>query len=136
VQILISLIILLGVITSTGCQANTIDSGIPLEVAPSIDVTPASTSLSDSPIQETSTPDRMDREMTEMPERVPPTEETTPITGEVPTDLLESIRKDLAERTGTAPISCCDQRKSFERWLLRCANPRSSYTQAFVNNCK
>lgn len=131
-RILVSMITLLGVIVSTGCQPNPIDAGAPLELNSS----PAVTRLPDLPTQAMDTPDRIDETMTKIPERVPPTEATTPVTGEVPTELLDSILKDLAERTGAAPEKISVIQAQAIVWndgSLGCPQPGVMYTQALVN---
>ena len=131
-RILVSLIILLGIIVISGCQPNPTETGVPLEH----NSTPAVTRPPDSPTQAIDTPDRIDKTMTKIPERVPPTEATTPVTGEVPTELLDSILKDLAGRTGVAPEKISVIQAQAIVWndgSLGCPQPGVMYTQALVN---
>ena len=131
-RILVSLIALLGVIVSTGCQPNPNGTGVPSENGSS----PAVIRLPDSPNQATNTPDRVEKTMPKIPERVPPTEATTPVTGEVPSELLDSILKDLAERTGAAPEKISVLQAQAIVWndgSLGCPQPGIMYTQALVN---
>ena len=71
-----------------------------------------------------------------MPERIPPTKKTTPITGEAPRGLLDSIVKDLAERTGATFENITviqDQAIVWNDGSLGCAQPGEFYTQVTVN---
>lgn len=134
-RILIILIALLSIILSLGCQADTTNGGAQ-PVIPTLEVTPASMRLPNSSSQEVATPDRMDEVMTKLPERVPPTEEVTSITGEVPAELLDSIRKDLAGQTGVALDTVTVVQAQAITWndgSLGCAKPGEFYTQALVN---
>jgi len=74
--------------------------------------------------------------MTKMPERVPLTEAITPVTGEAPNDILDSILKDLAGKTGV-PISDAtivqSQAVVWNDGSLGCPQPGVLYTQALVN---
>lgn len=131
-RILVSLITLLGVIGSMGCQPHPIGAGVPSEPNSS----PAVTRLPDSPTQAKDTPDRTDETVTKVPERVPTTEATTPVTGEVPAELLDPILKDLAERTGAAPEKISVIQAQAIVWndgSLGCPQPGVMYTQALVN---
>jgi hypothetical protein len=135
-RILISLIIMLGVTLSTGCQPNPMDAGTSLEVIASPTALPLSTPLPDPPTPEIATPDRMNATMTKNPERIPPTEIITPVVGEVPADLLDSILKDLAGRIGAAVEKITIIQAQAIVWndgSLGCAQPGEFYTQAFVN---
>lgn len=118
---------LFGLLLSMGCQADVLDTVSP-EVSP--------TSQPDTTAQGIATPDRIDPSMTKMPERVPPTEPITPVTGEVPAEFLESIVKDLAQRTGVAPANVTviqDQEIVWNDGSLGCPKPGEFYTQALVN---
>jgi hypothetical protein len=78
----------------------------------------------------------MNETMTKMPERVPPTEEITPVTGEVPIELLDSILRDLAGQTGAALEKITVIQAQAMVWndgSLGCAKPGEFYTQALVN---
>jgi hypothetical protein len=78
----------------------------------------------------------MDPTMTKMPERIPPTEVTTPVTGEVPGEILDLIKKDLSERTGAPPegiVVIQDQEIVWNDGSLGCPQPGEFYTQALVN---
>ena len=70
------------------------------------------------------------------PERVPPTEPATPVTGEVPTAILSAIVQDLAARTDTSleQISVIrDQAVVWSDGSLGCPQPGVMYTQALVD---
>jgi hypothetical protein len=135
-RIFASVIVLLVVAGITGCQANSMESGVPLETPASPTVLPRSTELSDFPIQGIATPDRISATMTKKPERVPPTEAATQVTGEVPARLLDSILKDLAGRTGAAQEMITVIQAQATVWKdgsLGCPQPGVMYTQALVN---
>jgi hypothetical protein len=73
--------------------------------------------------------------MTKMPERVPPTEVTTPVTGEVPTELLNAILSELAKRMGVMPEKIVVIQAQAIVWndgSLGCPQPGVMYTQALV----
>ena len=85
---------------------------------------------------ESATPDRINVLTTKLPERVPPSQVVTPITGEVPAELLDSIFKDLSERVGTAfeHISVIQaQEIVWNDGSLGCPQPGMFYTQVLVN---
>jgi hypothetical protein len=131
-RILVRLITLLILIGGTGCQLNSTDAGSPLELNPS----PTSTQLPATQTQAKDTPDRIIATMTKIPERVPPTQATTPVTGEVPTALLDSILMDLVERTGAAMEKISVIQAQAIVWndgSLGCPQPGVMYTQALVN---
>jgi len=123
-------IIILVAILFVGCQQIPLEE-VPLELISS----PPITQFSAMPAQALQTPDRIDLTMTKIPERVPPTVVTTPITGEVPTKLLDSILEDLSERTGVAVeiISVIQaQAVVWNDGSLGCPQPGVMYTQALV----
>lgn len=98
--------------------------------------TPPITETPTPDLQEIVTPDRTDIIMTKMPERVPPTEVISPITGEVPAELLDTILKDLSERihvTREGIIVIQDQSIVWNDGSLGCPQPGVFYTQAQVN---
>lgn len=98
--------------------------------------TPPSIETPTPGLQEIATPDRTDKIMTKMPERVPPTEAISPITGEVPAELLDTILKDLSERihvTRESIIVIQDQAIVWNDGSLGCPQPGVFYTQAQVN---
>jgi hypothetical protein len=73
--------------------------------------------------------------MTKLPERVPPTAATTPVTGEVPAQLLDAILKDLAGRSDATADSIAVTQAQAVIWndgSLGCATPGEVYTQAIV----
>jgi hypothetical protein len=131
-RILASLITLLGVIVCTGCKQNPIEAGATLKYTPS----PVATRPPDSTTQAMDTPDRINETITKMPERVPPTDAITPITGEVPSELLDSILKDLSQRTGVAVDKIKVIQAQSIVWndgALGCPQPGVRYTMALVN---
>jgi hypothetical protein len=133
---LIHLIAMLGVIFSLGCRANPIAANEPFEPISHSDATPVSGTLPDSSSEEIATPDRIEDARTKLPERIPPTKKTTPITGETPKGLLDSIVKDLAERTGATFENITviqDQAIVWNDGSLGCAQPGEFYTQVTVN---
>jgi len=130
VRIFACIIIVLVVILCVGCQQ------IHLEEAP-LDLisSPSVIQLPASPIQAIQTPGRIDLTMTKIPERVPPTVEITPVTGEVPTKLLGSILEDLSGRTGAAMEKISVIQAQSVVWndgSLGCPQPGVMYTQALV----
>jgi hypothetical protein len=133
-RIFVGLSIILGMIFITGCQADALELAAPPDAA--VGPTAASATVPESSDEEAATPDRIDPTVTKMPERVPPTEAIPPVTGEVPTDLLESIIKDLSERSGAAPSQIAvlrDQEVVWNDGSLGCPKPGEFYTQALVN---
>jgi hypothetical protein len=125
----------LAFILSPGCQSNPL-TGSPLENDTSPVDASTITSSPDISNQEIPTPDRINATMTKMPERVPPTEETTSATGEVPNDLIDSILKDLAGKTGAQISNMTIVQSPAVVWndgSLGCPQPGGIYTQALVN---
>lgn len=123
------------VILSSGCQSDSL-TGAPPEHDTRLVDAPLITSSPDVSNQEIPTPDRINATMTKMPERVPPTEAATPVTGEVPTDLLDSILKDLAGKTGASISDMVVIQSQAVVWndgSLGCPKPGVLYTQALVN---
>jgi hypothetical protein len=130
VRIFACIIIVLVVILCVGCQQIHLE-GAPLALISS----PSVTQLPASPIQAIKTPGRIDLTMTKIPERVPPTMVITPVTGEVPTKLLDSILEDLSERTGAAVENISVIQAQAVVWndgSLGCPQPGVMYTQALV----
>jgi len=84
-------------------------------------------------------PSKPDRgTVTHMPERVTPEDfpEGTPITGEVPADLLDNILSDLAQKIGVDGTTIQVLRSEAIIWndgSLGCPKPGEFYTQALVN---
>jgi hypothetical protein len=69
-----------------------------------------------------------------LPDRVPETEGAPP-TGEVPEKVLETLRADLARRTGARPEAMKVVRAEevvFDDGSLGCGRPGQAYTQATV----
>jgi hypothetical protein len=131
-RILMSLIALLGVLVSAGCQPILVNAPATLDFKSS----PTVTRQPFSPTQVLDTPDRSGQIMTKTPERVPPTEVLTPVTGEVPAELYDSILKDLAKRTGAAPekiSAILAQAIVWNDGSLGCPQPGGIYTMALVN---
>jgi NifB/MoaA-like Fe-S oxidoreductase len=130
-RILVSLITLLGVIACIGCQPNPINAEAPLELNSS----PTVTRIPASQTQAMNTPDRIGESMTKTPERVPPTQAITPVTGEVPTKLLDSILQDLSKRTGVNSEKISVTQAQAIIWndgSLGCPQPGKMYTMALV----
>jgi hypothetical protein len=68
------------------------------------------------------------------PERVP-AEEPAPVTGEVPEELLDAIREDLAQRLGVDTKGLQPVRAESVNWndgSLGCPRPDQVYTQAIT----
>lgn len=62
--------------------------------------------------------------------------EPTPVTGEVPRDLLQAIRDDAAQRTGLPAEDFVEIRSQEIVWndgSLGCGEPGKMYTQALVD---
>ena len=92
--------------------------------------------VSASPTLGIATPDRFTQSTTKNPERVPPTESSDPVTGEVPDQLLDEILRDMIERTGAARDKIAVIRAQATVWndgSLGCPQPGVFYTQAMVN---
>jgi hypothetical protein len=69
-----------------------------------------------------------------LPERVP--QDTPPVTGEAPEDVLNPIIEDVAERTGAEPAEIAVVRSQSITWndgALGCPQPGMVYTQALVD---
>jgi hypothetical protein len=131
-RILLIVTVLLGVIVSTGCQQHPIDDLAALKLTSS----PVFTQGVNPPTQAMETPDRQNEIMTKSPERVSPTPAVTPVTGEVPPVLLESILKDLSERTGVSQEKISVVQAQEILWSdgsMGCPKPGVFYTQAMVN---
>jgi hypothetical protein len=131
----ISLIVLVMLVLISGCQTNS-SAGTPPENIASPAVSLQNTTAPDTGGQKIATPDRISEAMKKTPERVPTTEATTPITGEVAAKFLDPILKDLAERTSKAPdkISVIQaQEVVWNDGSLGCPQPGVIYTQALVH---
>lgn len=131
-RIIFRISIMLGVLIVAGCGANTPNVVNPLDSTPSSVTTP----LPNTAEPEIATPDRMDPNMAKTPERVPTGEAITPIKGEVPKELLESIVMDLAARTGAVQTTINvihDQQVVWNDGSLGCPKPGELYTQSLVN---
>lgn len=97
---------------------------------------PLTTLIPAQPTHEIATPDRINITMTTLPERVPPTERVSPVTGEVPSELLNEIQTDLAKRNGVSLEKIAVIQAQATIWndgSLGCAKPGEFYTQARVN---
>lgn len=132
-RILCGLIILFGVVFTAGCQPSSLGTETPVVSSPG---TTVFIPPNDAPTQTVETPEKMDKTMPKLPERVPPTQAITPVTGEVPTSLLDSILKDLAERTGAAAEHIVVIQAQSTVWndgSMGCPQPGVLYTQALVN---
>jgi hypothetical protein len=119
------------VILSTGCQPNSIGAEAPLEFNPSPTVVRVLTSST----QVIESPDRIKESVTKMPKRVLPSEVITPVIEEVPTELLDSILKDLSGRTGTTIEKINVIQAQSIVWndgALGCPQPGMMYTMALV----
>ncbi len=132
-RILFNLILVIGLLVSAGCQP-TVERE---ENSKSeIESNPTTTLLPEVSTKTIVPPDRMETLMNKTPERVPHTQEPTPVTGEVPSELLNSILKDLLERTGAAPEEVSIIRGQAVVWSdgsLGCPQPGMMYNQALVN---
>ncbi len=129
---ILSLTTLLGVVVITACQPISIETGEPLIGA----TNPAFTQAPERSSQGTNTPERSKEIMTKVPERIQPTPEMTPVTGEVPQGLLDSILKDLTERSSVSidKISVIQaQEIIWPDGSLGCPQPGMMYTQAIVD---
>jgi hypothetical protein len=70
------------------------------------------------------------------PEPVPPPTATTPVTGEVPPDVMGVVMADLASRSGIAEAGISVVRSEQVVWSdgsLGCPLPGETYTQALVD---
>lgn len=132
-RILCGLMILFGVVFTAGCQPSSLGTATPVVSSPGAT---ALVPLTDSPTQTVDMPDPLESTMPKLPERVPPTQGITPVTGEVPTSLLDSILKDLAERSGAAVENIAVIQAQSTVWndgSMGCPQPGVLYTQALVN---
>lgn len=123
----VGLSLLVGFLFVAGCQADTLIVTVPPE--------PVSSPVPSGSDQEKATPDRMGPTMTKMPDRIPPTEAITPVTGEAPAELLDSIVNDLSERIGAPRERITvvhDQQIIWNDGSLGCPKPGEFYTQALV----
>jgi hypothetical protein len=80
-------------------------------------------------------PDRSDRDLSNLPERVPIEDGGTTVTGEVPPELLEPVVADAASRAGvdaSAVAVITAQEMMWPDGSLGCAEPGGIYTQAVV----
>lgn len=117
------------ILALTGCGSSQTDTA----KSPGLPV-PDATLIPAQPTQ--ATPDRISTTMTKLPERVPTTEVTTPLTGEVPSELLNTIITDLGKRVGVSleKISVTQaQGIIWNNGSLGCPQPGEMYTQALVN---
>ena len=131
-RILLSLTLLFGMIASVACQSSYI---ITPEIPTGNTESPTSTSLHALETQELSTPDRSNDLLKKTPERVLTTPVITPITGEAPETLLDSILKDLSERSGVALDKISVYQAEAITWSdgsLGCPQLGMFYTQALV----
>jgi hypothetical protein len=129
-RIPVSILILLGIIFSAGCQ------GVSIDNRESSEKPPLSTIQPGAPTREIPTPDRFNQSPTGLPERIPPTGMVSPMTGEVPDELLDMIMADLVERTGVAINRILVIQAQATIWndgSLGCPQPGVFYTQALVN---
>jgi len=141
-RMLFILILVSGLVVSAGCQPTVDQRDIP---DPVLQIDETATRLSEQPSQAVkapvattpvSTPDRMETPMKKNTELVPLGNEPTPVTGEVPPELLDSILTDLTTRTGAAPGQVSIIRGQAVVWndgSLGCPQPGMMYTQALVN---
>lgn len=109
-----------------------LDTEAPSKAAPNDNGTPIP-ALSN---QEVVTPDRINDDMANTPERVPPTEEIQTVTGEVPSKILDLILQDLAGRTGEPAANMTVIQAQEVVWndgSLGCPKPGVMYTQALIN---
>lgn len=108
------------------------------DTAPSSDDQATESDTDDSASSEpptTTIPEGRAAEEDELPERVPPTDDT-PVTGEADPSLVASIKQDLIGRTGAAESDINVVRSEEVIWndgSLGCPVPGEMYTQALVN---
>jgi hypothetical protein len=130
-QKLLYISILCVMIVSVGCQS----TEIKLETPSGLIVTATITPLHDSNTQDISTPDRSHDFLQKTTEAIPPTPIMTPIKGEAPQTLLDSILKDLSESSGIAVEKISVYQAEAITWKdgsLGCPQPGMFYTQALV----
>lgn len=112
------------------------DAGAPT-TAPSAPAAATEPSGAASTSTATTMPDRPDRSLPSgrLPETVPHTSVSPPVTGEVPTALLDEIFADAVDRTGVPPAAVVTVRAQAMTWpdgSLGCPEPGVVYTQALV----
>ena len=112
---------------STGCQPVAGDAGMPQETT---------VTATAEPVMSTGQSTRISIPLTELPERIMPTETASHRTDEVPEELLNKIIADLAERTGIPSDRILVIQSQATIWndgSLGCPQPGVFYTQALVN---
>ncbi len=138
----VCLMILLGAALSAGCQPNTnpavnstqMPSATVEATIPASPTVEATTPASPTPL--TATPDKLNEPPKRTPELIPTLGASTAVTGEVPPELLASIQKDLAERSGAAAEQMTIVQAQAIVWndgALGCPQPGVMYTQAEVS---
>jgi hypothetical protein len=140
-RMLFILILVLWLVSSAGCQPTVDQSDSPdpnLKIGETATVSkkPSEAIIVPDAATPVQTPDKMETPMKKNLERVPPENEPTPVTGEVPPELLNSILDDLTNRTGVAPKQVSIIRGQAVVWndgSLGCPKPGMMYTQALVN---
>ena len=155
-RILVCVMMVLGLLGGVGCQprlgqsdalssrpessptaAPLLDMPVKATATPDSITTPAEQLPKRLPPTETiATPDRMETPMKKTPERVPPTQAITPITGEVPTELLDAMLQELAGKIDVAVEQIVVTRAQAVVWndgSLGCPQPGMMYTQALVD---
>jgi hypothetical protein len=105
------ILLLVGGMVITGCQSTSLDAATPAKLEPS-------------------------QATIKIPERIQPIEATMPVSGEVPTHILDSILKDLGKRIGASLEQIIVIQAQAVVWndgSLGCPQPGMMYTQALVN---
>ena len=131
-RILIHFVLLLLTMATAGCRPGQMQPLAPAETG----LSPTASSPADFPAVENATPDRSEESMKKKLERVSPGESTPPVTGEAPSELLDAIKKDLAERSGAALeeiVVVQDEAVVWNDGSLGCPQPGVMYTQALVS---
>jgi hypothetical protein len=131
-RILVAMIVLLGVLVISGCQPVLDNAGEYID----LEETPAYLKITGSPGGTLTPPGKIDLPMSETPERLPPSEPTAPLSGEVPQGLLDAIFKDVAALTGAAQEEISVIQAQAVVWgdgSLGCPQPGMEYAQSLVN---
>lgn len=130
-----SVIMLLVLIYSVGCQASTSEEPTMAAVSQPANTVPEST-RTESDNQKIETPVRIPETMKKTPERVPSPIIKPSVTGEAPVEILDSVVQDLSKRLSVSSQQIKVVQDMAVVWndgALGCPKPGMMYTQALVN---
>jgi hypothetical protein len=127
-RLLLAMVVLIGVMVSSGCQPDSSKAGEPTQ----LEASPTSTQMTELPAGVITPPGKIELPMSQTPTSDP----TPPVTGEVPAGILDAIFKDVAGRTGAALEDITVIQAQAVVWgdgSLGCPQPGMEYTQVLVN---